>query len=365
MTSRITISFCSFFFTVCLLIYLFNFFYYVYFFLFFLQLYLSTCVVLTMNFNSWNWFWSVCFGVTAVVIIISNSLSIAVLVKRRFRKRSLYLLIDLAIADLLVGLFAVPIFIIVVISEGKLVPRTVLDGVDMFTGLSSIFTLTVISLERLFAIRRPLRHRQLSSHNYVIAIATPWILSLAVTSVRVLQHYSIVTHHQFLTVIITSLSTPLLVTCTSYCVIWSKQNSRIQNGVRARRESRLSKTLFLITGTFVLTWLPFQVLVVIANTCLPCRKMHVVVIFVFKLLHYSNSFINFVIYCLRMPDYRKAVAQIFFIRKCRVYFNNREVNSSGDSGTSIELTQFSRALSLYNVPTTHTMINPAFSLTFK
>ena len=129
-------------------------------------------------------------------------------------------------------------------SESKLVSAVALDGVDMFTGLSSIFTLTVISLERLFAISRPLRHRQLSSHNYAIAIATPWILSLAVTSVRVFQHYSIVTHHQVLTVIIASLSTPLLITCTSYYVIWRKQTSRIQNRIRAKRELRLSKTLF-------------------------------------------------------------------------------------------------------------------------
>ena len=192
-----------------------------------------------MNFNTWNWFWTVCFGVTAVVIIISNSLSTAVLVKRRFRKRSLYLLIVLAIADLLVGLFAVPVYMIAVISEHKLVPIVVLDDVDMFTGLSSIFTLTVISLERLFAISRPLRYRQLSSHSYAIAIAMPWILSLAVTSVRVLQHYSTVTHHQFATVIIISLSIPLLITCISYCVIWNKQSSRIRNGVRARREVSL------------------------------------------------------------------------------------------------------------------------------
>ena len=176
--------------------------------------------------------------------------------------------------------------------------------------VSSIFTLTVISLERLFAISRPLRHRRLSSHSYAIAIATPWILSLGVTSVRVLQHYSIVTRHQILTVVIISLSTSLLITCTSYCVIWRKWSSRIQNGVRARREARLSKTLFLITGTFVLTWLPFQVLVVVAGVCVPCRKMPIVVVYVIKLLQFSNSFINFLIYCLRMPDYRKAVSQI-------------------------------------------------------
>ena len=313
-----------------------------------------------MNFNSWNWFWSVCFGVTAVLIIISNSLSIAVLVQRRFRKRSLYLLIDLAIADLLVGLFAVPFYMIAVISEGKLEPLVAFDGVDIFTGLSSIFTLTVISLERLFAISRPLRHRQLSSHSYAIAIATPWILSLAVTSVRVLLNYSIVTHHQFLTVVIVSFSTTLPTTCTSYCVIWRKSSSRMQNGVRARREARLSKTLFLITGTFVLTWLPFQVAVLVANMCVSCSKMHIVVVFVLKLLQNSNSFINFLIYCLRMPDYRKTISQIFCICKCRGRTNIREVCPLSDNRTSIALVHFSSALSLNNSPTTlSAMINPA------
>lgn len=313
-----------------------------------------------MNFNSWNWFWSVCFGVTAAVIIISNCLSIAVLVKRRFRKRSLYLLIDLAIADLLVGLFAVPIYMIAFIPELKLVPPVAINCVDMFTGLSSMFTLTVISLERLFAISRPLRHRQLSSHSYAVAITTPWILSLAVTSVRVFQHYSIVTRHQILTVIIISLSTPLLITCTSYLVIWRKSSSCMQNyGVRARREARLSKTLILITGTFVLTWLPFQVLVVVAHLCVSCGKMHIVIVFVVKLLQFSNSFINFVIYCLKMPDYRKAISQIFSICKYRSHTNNRKVYSLSDSRKSIALIHFSSALSLYNIPTTPAMINPA------
>ena len=294
-----------------------------------------------MNFNSWNWFWNVCFGVTAVAIIISNALSIAVLVKPRFRKRSHYLLLDLAIADLLVGLSAMPIYMITMNSEVKVVSPVVLDGVDMFTGLSSIFTLTVISLERLFAISRPLRHRQLSSHSYAIAIATPWILSLVVTLSRVLLYYSIVTHQQFLSVIIVSLSTPLFITCTSYCVIWRKQASRIQNGVRARREARLSKTLFLITGTFVLTWLPFQVALVVAYMCVSCGYMPIVVVFVLKLLQFSNSFLNFLIYCLRMPDYRKTVCNIFFKYKCRGRANNNLVNTLGDSRTSITLINFS------------------------
>ena len=301
-----------------------------------------------MNFNSWNWFWNVCFGVTAVTIIICNFLSIFVLLKRTLRKRSHYLLIDLAIADLLVGLFTIPIYMMAVISGGKLVPRLVLDCVDMFTGLCSIFTLTVIALERLHAIARPLRHRQLSSHSYLIAMVTPWILSLTVASTRVLLYFSVMKNQQFVIVITVSLATPLLITCTAYCGIWRKQASRLQNEVRGRSDARLSKTLFLITGTFVLTWLPFQVLNIVSNMCVSCRNIPIVVVFVIKLLQFGNSFVNFFIYCLRMQDYRKAISELLFFSCTNRRSRHREINSLAESRTSIELTYFSSTLSLHN-----------------
>ena len=100
-------------------------------------------------------------------------------------------------------------------------------------------------------------------------------------------------------------------------------------------------------------------LVVVANMCVPCRKIHIVIVFVIKLLQFSNSFIDFLIYCLRMADYRKAISQIFFICKCRGRTNNREVYPLSDSRTNIALVHFSSALSLYYSIPTLAMINPA------
>ena len=309
---------------------------------------MSSCA-LPMVFKSWNLFWSVCFAVTAVIIIISNSLSIAVLCKQRLRKRSHYLLIELAIADLLVGLFAIPIFMIYVIPGNTLVSSLALDCVDMFTGFCSIFTLALISLERLNAIARPLQHRALSSRDYAVAIVTPWILSLIPLSSRVLLGSFVITIRSFVIIIIISLSTPLLITCIAYCVIWKKQASRLQEGVRAMRiEARLSKTLFLITGTFVLTWLPFEVFVSASHLCSSCsREVPYVVFVVIKLLQYSNSFLNFIIYCLRIPEYREAVSEIFFGCKCG-RASQREIYPLADSRTNIKLTHFSGALTLEN-----------------
>ena len=299
-----------------------------------------------MDYDRWNIFWSVCFGVMAFTIIVGNCLSIRILLTRRLRKRPHFLLISLAIADLLVGLFAIPLYMISLISEQKLVSNFVFDCVDMFTGFSSVFTLVVISLERLSAIARPLRHRQHTLRSYTVAITTPWILSLAVTSSRVLLGFAIITIHQFLPIIISSLSTPLLVLCIAYCGILRKEASRMHTGFRARCEARLSKTVCLITGMFVLTWMPFQVLVIVIIKCVPCRSVPFVVVFVIKLLQFSNSVINFFIYCFRMPIYRRALFALFSNRNCHD-IGRTTVHPFGEhQTTSVTLLSFSNTSSL-------------------
>ena len=261
-----------------------------------------------MGLDLWNTVFIVCFGMMAVIIIVGNTLAISVLLKRRFRKRPHFLLISLAIADLLVGLCAMPIYMSLFIVSTRLMVL-IYHCVDMFTGLSSIFTLAVISLERLNAIARPLRHRQLTFSSYIIAIATPWILAIIVTSTRVLLGFSIMAIQQFSIVIIISLSTPLLTSCISHYIIWKKQASHMNNEVLScRREAKLSRTLLLITVLFVLTWLPFQVLNIVLAVCISCDTVPGEVVYVVKLLQYSNSFINFFIYCLRMSAYRNASA---------------------------------------------------------
>ena len=268
-----------------------------------------------MDFNKWNLFWSLCFGLLSFLIIVGNALSISILFKRRLRKRPHFLLISLAFADLFVGLIPVPLYIMI---KADLLPHTayrVYRCVDMFTGLSSVFTLTAISLERLHAISRPLRHRQLTLRSYAIAIATPWIFSLIVSLSYLLSVFSVITFRQYFSgIIITSLSTPLLVTCISYSIIWRKQASRIPKEAQARKSVHLNKTLLLITAIFVFSWLPFHVLNIVIHFCASC-EFFIVQFYIVKFLHYSNSFMNFLVYYFRIPDYRKALSRM--LHKCR------------------------------------------------
>ena len=269
-----------------------------------------------MDFNKWNVFWSLCFGLLSFLIIVGNALSISILFKRRLRKRPHFLLISLAFADLLVGLIPVPLYIIsqADIPHFSLTTYVFFLFVDMFAGLSSVFTLTAISLERLHAISRPLRHRQLTSRSYAIAIATPWIFSLIVSLSYLLSVFSVITYLQFFSGTIISLSTSLLVTCISYCIIWRKQTSRIiPNETQARKDFNLNSTLLLISVIFVFSWLPFHVLNIVSTFCVSC-EIFLVTVYVVKFLQYSNSFMNFLVYCFRMPDYRKALSRM--LHKC-------------------------------------------------
>ncbi|XP_022790106.1 adenosine receptor A1-like [Stylophora pistillata] len=306
---------------------------------------------LNMNFHRWNLFWSICFASVAVVTIVGNCLSISVLLRRRLRKRPHYLLVELALADLLVGIFAIPILMITSISQERVLSQFVSDCVDMFTGLWSVFTLALISIERLYAISHPLHHRQLSLKSYIIAMVMPWVFSIIVTSTRVLLYFGIMTTQHFVAVIIVSLSTPLLTSFISYGIIGNLQASRPLNDLRPRSNSKLAYVLLLITGTFVLTWLPFQILVIVFNICISCRGIPGVIVYVIKLLQFSNSFINFIIYCLRMPNYRKIVLEIIVRLKCSLT-GKRELKPTIFKQSNISLISFTSTLTLHNMKNT-------------
>ena len=256
-----------------------------------------------MDFNEWNPFWATFFSVMAFLIIVGNSLTIATLLRKKFRKRSQFLLISLAFADLLVGC-STTLYVIVECRFFAL--SFVFNMLDMFAGLSSIFHLAVISLERLHATLRPFRHRQLSLKAYWVAIATPWVLSSSVSTLMKARFRGNRHGVPFIIVII-CLTTPLLITCFSYLAIWRKRRISPENvrSFRQNQEARFSKSIFLVTAASFLTWTPFLFLNIIVTVTV--YRIRLSAVFCIKLLLFSNSFVNFVIYIIRFPSYRKAL----------------------------------------------------------
>ena len=262
---------------------------------------------LNMDLNEWNPFWATCFSVMAFLIIVGNSLTIATLLRKKFRKRPQFLLTSLAFADLLAGCVTILYVIIKYRSSHLFTLSFAFSLLDMFAGLSSVFHLAVISLERLHATFRPFRHRQLSVKAYWVAMATPWILSLCVW-IFTFVFYKMSPRYYYSVnyIIITfSLTTSLLTTSFCYILIFVKRRRSQVRIFRQNQEARFSKTILIVTAASFITWMPFQCVVVFffsSGRFIPSSGL----LFI-KLLRFSNSFVNFVIYFFRFPSYRKAL----------------------------------------------------------
>ncbi|XP_076328283.1 5-hydroxytryptamine receptor-like [Tachypleus tridentatus] len=77
------------------------------------------------------------------------------------------------------------------------------------------------------------------------------------------------------------------------------------------RERRAAKTLAIITGVFVMCWLPFFVTVLILPLCNGCN-IPVYCFSLFVWLGYSNSMLNPIIYTVFSPDFRSAFRRMVF-----------------------------------------------------
>jgi len=225
-----------------------------------------------------------------------------------------FVLISLAVADFLVGLLSVPLY-----TAGNSVfylripyPLWYSEMSDIFTGIASIFALAAISLERMYAIGWPLRHRTLNFRVYIFAIAMPWILAAIFTSITLLAILSAITWENYVCIRASFLSAPLLVMCIAYYVIWKKQKTMIGNQNHVIRETRLAKTLFIITAASLLTWLPLQIL-------LPLLKLgtfgnwpgyNQTVLITIKVLQFSNSLVNVIIHPFRISEFKNALLQM-------------------------------------------------------
>ncbi|XP_049823701.1 5-hydroxytryptamine receptor [Aethina tumida] len=85
-----------------------------------------------------------------------------------------------------------------------------------------------------------------------------------------------------------------------------KRKSR--DGVDSKRERKAAKTLAIITGAFVLCWLPFFIMAVILPINANLFEKYLISIFLW--LGYFNSTLNPIIYTIFSPEFRHAFKKI-------------------------------------------------------
>ncbi|KAK3738343.1 hypothetical protein QZH41_003949 [Actinostola sp. cb2023] len=237
--------------------------------------------------------------------------------------RTSSLLLNLSIADLIVGAVTLPMYMAVVwpgtnyaLQNNSVFYATFLS-IDVLTGFGSVFGLTVIALERLYSVFYPHHHRRATKEKYRAMIGVTWALALAQTILRILYDQKVISLEGFFICVMASLTVSLLVICIAYVAVWIKVNfkqPRIVNRstIERKNENKLAVTLAIITVLFIFTWMPFHVLNIVMFLCVKCRTaVPYKYLNLFKLLHYSNSLINPIVYSSRFPEFKRTIRTMF------------------------------------------------------
>ena len=217
--------------------------------------------------------WFAVFGTECLAVVILNIITIIIFVKQRqLQRKSTYLIIHLAIVDLLVGAVTGPLWIDFCMSSYcDLWEYDTPDSIWLFvleraTGYNidkvSLLNLTFISLERTHATFCPFKHRSVKKWVYGVVITVTWLFPVVVMSlVFGLINFNHVSF-KIASVLFLYLSILLLVIFACYFFIYIKvRHGRFAqlHGAAGLRERKLTSTMFLVTFGSFLTFLPQMV----------------------------------------------------------------------------------------------------------
>ena len=270
--------------------------------------------------------WFAPFIIECIVIFLLNAFTLAIYTRNRhLRKPSTYLIINLTVADLLVGTVGTVLVRLSFFVPDKLERDLELKQAfswqsfvyltlsDLFP-VASLANISLISLERLHATLFPFRHCLIGKRVYLTTICCSWLFSLTLSCVFSLLDLR--ASPAFPYVFSSYIFLSLLILTVSYVIIIStvKNNPPSPNaGPALSKERKLTVTLFTVNVVSVLTILPFVIWIVIAHHIQSklCHAVFLRIEFSFDLLYLFNSIINPLIYAIRMQEFRKAATKLF------------------------------------------------------
>ena len=259
---------------------------------------------------------TVTLNIITVIAFVSN---------RQVRKRSTYILISLAVADMMVGALTVPVDLAqlgsVTCGLWKYEIPTWFDSfqnaVYTLFPLASLSHLAAVSLERLYVILCPFKYRSVKDSTYGIVIAIVWLIPTLTTIVFQLPfEFGSIRSYLFTWKSICYPSVVLVSICVCCFIILIKVrcSSRPRRNGAVNRERNLTITLFTVTVVSLLAWIPYPVFIsaiyfgeilfeISINTVI---RMNMVTVILFL----ANSLVNPIVYTIRMPEFRKAASTL-------------------------------------------------------
>ncbi|KAM9339677.1 trace amine-associated receptor 1-like [Symphorus nematophorus] len=241
-------------------------------------------------------------GSLSFLIICGNLLVItSIIYFKQLHTPTNYLILSLAVADLLVG--------VLLLSYG-LIPATrsscvVQGSFDLYLCSSSVWNLCFISVDRYYAVCQPLRYRtKINVRVIVIMILVSWTISALVLSIIGLAD-------------VFGFHLPASIMSVLYLkvlLVAKRQARSIQNTTcqstksESKMERKATKTLAIVMGIFLICWSPFFLCWTVA--LFMRNKIPVLVFYALAWLGWSNSMLNPFIYAFFYSWFRSAFRMI-------------------------------------------------------
>ncbi|XP_067054603.1 substance-K receptor-like [Acropora muricata] len=273
--------------------------------------------------------WFVVLAIVGVAATTFNVLTVIVyLLEQRLRKRTMYLVISLAVADMCAGGISLAIEVSMsgfscglwkIDPPPKGVWRTILIGGPFVFPMASVINLAAISLERTHATFRPFQHRLLKKWVFGAAVAAVWIFAVLSASYICLDLLFTLSGPGEFYSYLSILSFCVFVIAVSYVSIVGKMlcGTQPQHQRAVSRERKLTKTLFTVTVASLTLILPYVIgfFLIFSKQpfyALSCQTLHLY--FPLISLAFVNSMVNPILYALRIPEFKRALVSFLSFR---------------------------------------------------
>ena len=253
------------------------------------------------------------------LIVMGNVLTLIIFAReKKLRKKSLFLVMNMALADVMLGAVSLPLWVYFFVGpdyqlwtakKNALISHS-FYFLDTTFSQYSLISAVFISCERFYAVYWPLKHKTLSTRGYGIAILVVWSLAIVVSVAVLLSLYL----ESYKAAVLSWMSFPLsflFIVCACNISIWRKirkRNIAVKHQNRAASQNqRLTRTLLFVSAISVLSWLPL----VIVNFLVLVLGLDIPILFLFSqittILNFSNSILNPFVYALRIPEFRQTL----------------------------------------------------------
>ena len=222
----------------------------------------------------------------------------------------------MAFAALVLGGLCLPTSVYVLgtrnwLSQELTSPTSFLKIVVTVFSQASLISAALISAERFYAIYWPLKHRTLTMRAYKLFILTVWIVATLFHTVYLLPFFTPVAVYTFVSFYALFVA---LTICGFNIGIWRKcqQKTTSHHQNRALQNQRLTKALLLVSVSTSCSWLPTIIFNLIS---IYGYKMSENIFLLTLFIHFSSSFINPIVYALRIPESRQSLDFFCFKRQ--------------------------------------------------